>query len=88
MDRGKENVLTLINQKDTIWWDKAKQTECKKREAIGKLHIDKTDWIGVTIINYTMLDFTMAIATSDCYQTSTYLFWLVQCILNLIGTYI
>ena len=60
----------------------------KKREAIGKLHIDKIDWIGVTIINYTILDFTMAIATSDCYQTSTYLFWLVQCILNLIGTYI
>ena len=68
MDRGKENVLTLINQKDTIWWDKAKQTECKKREAIGKLHIDKTDWIGVTIINYTMLDFILALATSDCYQ--------------------
>ena len=49
----------------------------QKREAIGKLHIDKIDWIGVTIINYTMLDFTMAIATSDCYQTSACLFWLV-----------
>ena len=40
----------------------------KKREAIGKLHIDKTDWIGVTIINYTMLDFILALGTSDCYQ--------------------
>lgn len=40
----------------------------QKRETIGKLHIDKTDWIGVTIINYTMLVFTMAVAISDCYQ--------------------
>ena len=76
MDRGKENVLTLINQKDTIWWDKIACAQ--KKKAIGKLHIDKTDWIGVTKINYTMLDFTMAIATSDCYQTSACLFWLVQ----------
>ena len=51
------------------------QIACAQKN-IGKLHIDKTDWKGVTKINYTMLAFTMAI--SDCYQTSAYLFWLVQ----------